>query len=510
MQNFTANISAHKIKCYIHIFLFSFIQSPSFTQHLNVMDFGAVADGKCINTEYIQNAIDSASANGGGRVIIPAGNFMTGTLLLKSHVNLHLEDNARLVGSTFPEDYQRIYYWKALIMAHGQENISISGKGEIDGQGRDLALHIDSLFYAGAIDSTRYNFVEMRPKEYLRPVLIQFFECTKSRISGITLKNASCWVQIYERCTDLQIDSLRVESDAYWNNDGIDIVDCRQVRITNCHIDTADDGICLKSHSADFYCEDIYVANCKVRSSASAVKFGTKSLGGFKNVCIENIEVYNTFRSAIAIESVDGGFLENVLVQNIEAKNTGNAIFIKLGHRETERKVGSLKNVTIKNIHAEIAFERPDYAYDIRGPALPFFHNTFPASISGLPGYPIEGLILENIEIKYPGKGNKGLAYAPLSRLMDIPENESDYPEFSMFGELPAWGFYVRHVNGIQMKNISISINEPDYRPAMVFDDVHNLRMEGFYISGDAKEKSLILKNSTDILIDRNIGILKL
>ncbi|MEL6132524.1 MAG: glycoside hydrolase family 28 protein, partial [Bacteroidota bacterium] len=155
-----------------------------------------------------------------------------------------------------------------------------------------------------------------------------------------------------------------------------------------------------------------------------------------------------TFRSAIAIESVDGGILENILIDSIEATNTGNAIFIKLGHR-VEGEVATLKNVTIQNVKVEVAFGRPDHAYEVRGPDLPFFHNTMPSSITGFPGHRVENVTLRNIEITYPGRGNKGLAYRPLSMLEQVPENETHYPEFSMFGELPAWGFFIRHVKGV-------------------------------------------------------------
>jgi len=243
-----------------------------------------------------------------------------------------------------------------------------------------------------------------------------------------------------------------------------------------------------------------------VRSSASAIKLGAKSRTGFKNVTIENIKVYDTFRSAIAIECVDGGFLENVLVNNIQAVNTGNALFIRLG----ERIAGStLKNVTIKNMKVEVAFERPDYAYKIRGPELPFFHNTFPSSITGIPGHPVENVALENIEIIYPGRGNNGLANMPLSRLDDVPEKVAAYPEFSMFGELPAWGFYVRHVDGLTMKNIKLSIAAPDYRPALVFDDVQNLDIKSMNISGDSKPQHIILYKTENATIDSERAVLR-
>lgn len=485
---------------YLVFFCLIIISSTSLlAQDYNILDYGAKADGKTLNTTAIQSAIDAAHQNGSGRVIIPAGRFLSGAIQMKSGVELHVQENGILLGSTNPDHYFKLNRWKALIIADGQENIAITGQGEIDGQGRQLALHIDSLFYAGQIDSAQYNFVERRPKYYLRPQLIEFVRCENIQLKNITLKNAACWVQTYDQCRNIVMDSVRTDSDAYWNNDGIDIQDCVNVRITNCFVNAADDGICLKSQSAQHLCDSIYIANCTVRSSASAVKFGTVSHGGFKNVVIKNIKVYDTFRSAIAIECVDGGILENILIDSLTATNTGNAIFIRLAERSKKESMGELRNVTIKNIKVEVAFVRPDYAYELRGPALPFFHNTFPASITGIPGHPVKNVTLENLEIIYPGKGNKGLAYAPLSRLEQVPEKVGDYPEFSMFGELPAWGFYVRHVDGLVMKDIKLSIAAPDYRPAMVFDDVRNLDIPSLKIEGDTKTKHIILHRTEKV-----------
>ncbi|MBK6698351.1 MAG: right-handed parallel beta-helix repeat-containing protein [Saprospiraceae bacterium] len=297
---------------------------------------------------------------------------------------------------------------------------------------------------------------------------------------GCADKNAACWVQTYEKCNNIIIDNIRVDSDAYWNNDGIDIVDCQQVRITNCKINSSDDGICIKSEdfSLSQICDNIYIADCTIRSSSCAVKFGTSLVSGARNVVIKNIKVYDTYRSAIAIECTQGGFIENVLVENIVAKNTGNAIFIRIGKIRGAPTAGPLRNVIIRNIKVTVPFNKPDMAYNIRGPELPYFHNVFPSSITGNPGVYVENVILENIKIIYPGRGLKAYANIPLYRIKDVPELETSYPEFSMFGELPAWGFYVRHVKGLTFKNINLSIKDPDYRPAMVFDDTHQLRIE--------------------------------
>jgi polygalacturonase len=473
----------------------------SLAKDYNIVSFGAIGDGKTLNTEAIQSAIDKAKSDGGGRVIIPAGRFLSGSVILKSNVELHLQRRAVLLGSTNTNDYVKLDRWKALIMANRVENIKVSGKGVIDGQGCELALNIDSLFYVGQLETRFYNPVEKRPKPDVRPQLIEFVRCKNSTVTDVTLKDASSWVQSYDLCKNLVIKGIRVESVAYWNNDGIDIIDCQNVRITDCYINSSDDGICLKSFRHGpymVYCDSIYIANCTIRSSASAIKFGTSSYGGFKNVVIEKIKIFDTYRSAIALETYETGILENILIQDIKAVNTGNAIFIRLGIRLKpyfeRRTVGTVKNVTIRNVRVTVPFEQADRNYKLKGPASPFFHNIFPSSITGLPGHPVENVTLENITIIYPGRGDKCYAIMPLSRIGDIPEQEDKYPEFSMFGELPSWGFYVRHVDGLTMKNVKLKIKKADYRPALVFDDVKNLQLEGLKIKGDKKPNPVYIK----------------
>lgn len=450
----------------------------------NILALGAKPDGKTVNTEIIQKVINQVSESGGGEILVPAGVFLTGSLELKSNIHLFLAKGAVLLGSSNPYHYQEMKMpgrpdtdkkddnsQMALLTAYKADNITISGSGKIDGQGRALALNIDSLHHLGDRIDPNYNTNSWRPSETVRPKLFYFSTCNNVNISGLELKNSACWGLSFELCHGLKINGVKVFNRAYWNNDGIDILDCRNVSITNCDINSADDGICLKSYYSKYANDSIYIANCTLRTSASAIKLGTASYGGFKNIVVNNIKVYDTYRSAIAIESVDGAVIHNLEIGNVKAENVSNVIFIRLGHRGG-KDPGSIENVYIHDVKAQIAFGRPDINYDMRGPAIDFFHNPFPASITGIPGYKVEDIRIENVEIAYPGRASKGMAYIPLSRLSQVPEKISDYPEYHMFRELPAWGFYVRHAKGIVFKNVVLNIEHPDFRPPFVLDDV--------------------------------------
>lgn len=392
----------------------------------NVLQQGVVGDGKTLNTQSLQSAIDALHAKGGGQLYFPAGRYLTGSLQLKSNVTLYLEKEAVLLGSTSPYDYPGFstekelkvnndHFDKALIYAEGAENIGITGEGCIDGQGRELALTIDSLHHTGELVDKHYNTYRKRPNT--RPKLLFMRNCRKVELRKTNFRSGAAWGLSFSLCVDLTIDSLHVENRAYWNNDGIDISDCKDVRISNCFINSADDGICLKSHNRGAWNDRVSISNCHIISSASAIKFGTESLGGFKNVTIDNIRIKDTFRSAIAIESVDGAEIENVK--------------------------------------------------------------------------------LENIEIVCPGRATRGMAYMSVSRLKDVPENEKGYPEFTMFEELPSWGFYVRHVKGIQMHNVKLRLQEDDFRPAFVFDRVSDVRLSDISLPENKKAGQVVLRQTS-------------
>ncbi len=477
----------------------------------NILSYGAKGDGLALDTAAIQSAIEAAhqeaQAGGSGVVLFPPGAFLSGSLHLKSGVNLHLEAGAVLLGSPHRMDYERGEDY-ALLLADGQQDIALTGSGIIDGQGRQLAADVERLVAEKVIeDPYRSN----RPSESNRPMLISFHACRGVRVEEVTLRDAACWVQTYHQCQDLRIEGIRVESTAYWNNDGIDLVDCQDVTVTRCVVNSADDAICLKSSDPQKSCENIHVQSCILRSSASALKFGTASAGGFRHVRVENLEIYDTYRSAIALEIVDGGLLEDVDIHGVRATNTGNAIFLRLGQRDQDRPPGTLRRVHIRDVNVQVPKGKPDVGYETAGPPVSEPHNLIPSSITGLPGAVLEEVTLEDIEISFAGGGSPEAAEITLDDLEKVPERSERYPEFSMFGELPAWGFYVRHASGLHIHNLRLHLAAADYRPALVFDDVQRLVLEGIEIDGQTGSQTQVaLKDVQDAVLSGISGARKL
>ncbi|MFY7793181.1 MAG: glycoside hydrolase family 28 protein [Chitinophagaceae bacterium] len=507
-----------KMACSFTSILMLFLLTSTQAQRrfeVNIARAGAVADGETDNAALLQSLIDQVSKRGGGRIIFPPGNFMTSPIEMKSGVELHLQKGSRLLGSTLTATYKRFEGRTALIYAKGQRDISISGDGIIDGQGQEYMLDLFRRLRSGE-EKQDSAWLYKRPGG--RSLNIWFFNCRNVRVTGVTIKNSSDWVQDYRECDSVVIDRIKVQSTAYWNNDGLDVTDSRNVRITNCFINATDDGICLKSENPKSICENIYIDSNIVRSSASGFKLGTAGHGGFRNITVRNLTVFDTYRSAIALESVDGGVLEDIDIRGVRAYNTGNAIFLRRGHRNVGGPVGTLKRVHISDVVAEIPLLKPDQGYPIEGPpdhlnpgfdrmpirpshfhlyGHPFLpYNLIPSSIVGLPGFPVEDVVIENVEINYGGGGHRSVAHIPLEDLGRVPENRANYPEFSMFGELPAWGFYLRHARGIQFRNVKLSFKKDDYRPAVTMDDVQSSSFSALKIP-TARELPVVFLHET-------------
>jgi polygalacturonase len=425
----------------------------------DIRRFGAVAGQKELCTAAIQKAIDACAAAGGGTVYIPPGKFTSGTLALKSYVTLELEAGATLLGSTNPRDYpQRLpalrsytdkYVCQALIYAENAERIGIRGRGTIDGQG------------------AAFRWPEYRD----RPYLIRFVSCRDVRVEGVHLRNSAMWMEHYLACERVTIDGITVWNHSTCNNDGIDIDACRDVTLRDSVFDSDDDAICLKS-TLDRPCENVVISNCIARSHCNAIKMGTESNGGFQNVAITNCAVQSPRESkpvygiprgmaGIALEIVDGGRLDRVAISNITIRDVAVPIFLRLGNRARpftkdgpKPAVGTFRNVTITGVVATGM-------------------STMGCAIAGIPGHKIENVCLADLNLQFEG-GGQAASGKP------VPEQETKYPESRMFGTLPAYGFYCRHVQGITFSNVRLGLDKPDPRPALVTDDVSGLIVRGF------------------------------
>ena len=426
-----------------------------------ITDYGAKSDTTVLSTAALQQCIDRCSADGGGRVVIPAGHYKTGTIVLKSNVHLHLELGATLYGSTQLSDYRRMKsdYQSLrthtetiqLIYADSVHNVVIDGYGTIDGRG--------SVFPK----------LSWNDEGITRPHLLRFIQSSDIVIRDITLRNSGCWMQHYLACDRLRISGIKVFNRNNYNNDALDLDGCHDVVVSDMVADSDDDGITLKSTSPRL-CEDITIQNCIVSSHCNAIKLGTETNGGFRNILIQGIVVkpssdqssrffgWPIGSSALSLEIVDGGTMENVAVSDLTVTGTESPIFVRLGHRgrgwmpgQHVKAVGRMRGLTIDNVHVRDA-------------------GRFGCSISGLPGHPVEDVRVANVSIHHQG-GITTDSIAAITRAVQ-DEKAAEYPEATMWGPLPAKGFYVRHARNVTLDNIQVTTTLPDVRPLFVREDV--------------------------------------
>ncbi len=445
---------------------------PAKASIFNVKDYGAAGDGKTLDSPAINKTINAAALAGGGTVIFPAGTYLSGSIHLKSNVSLYLQSGATILAAfdttvyDAPEPYKwdmyqdfgHSHFHNSLIWGENLHNISILGPGLIDGKGlsRDLDRrdHLPHGLGNKAIALKNCHNVILRD-----------FSIYRGGHFGILATGVN----------NLTIDNLIIDT----NRDGIDVDACQNVRISNTTVNSPwDDAIVLKSSFALGHVQDtknVTITNCMVSGDyvlgsvldgtfrlypadfrvprTGRIKCGTESNGGFKNITITNCVFDHC--GGLALETVDGGDLEDVTVSNITMRDIVNMpIFLRLGSRmrgPDSLKIGTMKRVNIGNI----------VVYNSTSRAA--------STISGIPGHNIEDVDIHDIRFLVRGGGTADQAN------IQVPEKEDGYPEPTMFGTLPAYGFYVRHADGIRFSNITISTMKKDERPAFLFTDASDI-----------------------------------
>jgi polygalacturonase len=477
--------------------LWLFVTLSVHAKMVDVRTLGATGDGKTLDTDAVNKAIDQANQNGGGTVYFPAGKYACYSIHLKSNVAIYLDAGATILAAENPidpaapgydapepnefdpyEDFGHSHFHNSLIWGENLENVSIIGPGKIDGSGlttgenpRNKKGEEKQVVEPPKANRATTKFGYPSPVDTLPAGIgnkaIALKNCRNVTFKDFTMYRGGHFAILCTGVDNWTMDNLKIDT----NRDGVDLDACRNVRMSNCTVNSpGDDGICLKSSFAlgeARATENVTITNCQVSGwecgslldgtyrkgkgpGTGRIKFGTESNGGFKNITISNC-VFN-YCCGLALETVDGGFLEDVTITNITMRDIANSpIFLRLGARlrgPEGTQFGELRRVTISNIECWNA------------------SGSLPSIISGIPGHDIEDIRISNIRVHTKGGGTKEQATTKPA------ENEKKYPEPSMFGQMPSYGFYIRHAKGIELTDVKLSYEKTDERPPIVLDDV--------------------------------------
>jgi len=448
----------------------------------DVRAFAAKGDGKTLDTAHIQAAIDACSTTGGGRVILAGGDYLTGTLYLKSNVILHIDIGARLLGSPDIADYSTDTFHnmydaephmdRCLIFARDAQNIGLDGPGIIDGQGKAFPN-------AGDVKKNR-------------PMLIRFLNCRTVSLRQVTLLSPAAWTSAFLYSSDIQVDGVTVTSRANINGDGMDFDGCQNVRISNCQFDNSDDSICLQGSDPAHPVRNVVITNCLMTSRWAAIRIGLLSCADFEDITVSNCIFHDHQGEAIKIQMTEGGRMNNLLFSNIVMRNvprallmTFNSFPMRVNSPNPMPPMQSLRNVMFSHIRIEAGMDAP-------GPQVSFM------AISGLPGHAIENITFSDIHFTAPGGGTRTQADRRV-----VGEFDAVRPEARVFaGALPTYGLYARHVQGLTVRNMTLETVAGDPRPAIICDDVHSAVICGVRVAGASDADHLIrLRDTTDILV---------
>lgn len=435
-------------------------------------DYGAKGDGKTLDHAAINKAIDAANNDGGGQVVLTAGTYLCGSIRLKSNIDLHLMAGAKILaapaemkaydksevfGGPEYQDGGHTYFHNSLIWAEGQQNVSITGHGMIDGEG----LTKRDTEKAGNVQGGSIGTGD-------KAIALKL--CRNVTIRDITIFRGGHFAIITTGCDIGTIDNVTIDT----NRDGIDIDCCKYFTVSNTKVNTPnDDAIVLKSSYAlkrPVLCEHILITNCvvtgyklgtflsgeyipeKVNWVCGRIKLGTESNGGYRNITISNCTCL--WSSGLAFEEVDQGRMENITVSNVSLSHVHHyPIYITTGCRNRGPKevtrLSSARDIYINNVIA-------DDCDSLAG-----------IIITGMEGEPIRNVSLTNIRIQYRGGGKKvSTSYR---------EQGTNYPEPRWAGPTPAYGLFARHVDGLYLQNVNFELMKPDERPDIVLEDVKNI-----------------------------------
>jgi hypothetical protein len=456
----------------------------------NIREHGAKGDGATLDTLAVQAAIDLCAQDGGGTVLVPAGDFVIGTVELKSNVTLHLAASGRLLGS--PD----IAHYRAgngvptsngnivLLSAAEAENVTVEGSGTIDGNG--------AKFFTGRGDNTGPG-QKSAEGYFQRPHLLVFYRCKNLRLRDAFLTASAYHGVRLLQCERVFIDGIRIHNRVNKNNDGFHFNSSRHVHLTNCDV-TCQDDACALFGSNQF----VTIANCSFSTRWSVFRFGG---GEAENITITNCIVYETYGCAIKMRCGARTRFENITFSNLVMKDVTGPISIGLDSTSRRRTddtrpltQGIVRNITFNGIRASVVATGRQHA------DLPFHSDFRPGetrtciTLNGVGDEVLENISFTDVHVTYEGGGT-----AEEAALREVPKIAGEYFEI---GTLPSYALYARNVRGLALQNVRFEVREPDLRPAVVFERVSDATVNGLSAQGNPHAESLLrFIDSRDVLL---------
>jgi hypothetical protein len=453
----------------------------------NIRSYGATGDGRTLDTAAVQAAIDACHGEGGGIVLVPGGDFLVGTIELKSRVTLRLAAHGRLLGSTAIGHYRngrnvlRRNGGLAVLYAARAEDIGLEGPGTIDGQGTDV--------------------LKRRAEgDRRRPHLVIFSECKNVTLRGLLLQNAGHHAVRFLVSEGIVIDGVRIYNRGRPNADGLHFASSRRIHVSNCDIVSGDDACALFGS-----CQLVTVTNCTFSTRWAIFRFGG---GNARNITVSNCVIYDTYGCAIKMICRAGSHYEDMVFSNLILQNVTGPIFLGLDPqdmsgaggggdlpRETPATPGDavIRNILIDAIRGRIAAEPRPFPDQALGDPRPGELRQC-IVLNGINGGVLENITISNVHLTFDGGGT-----AEEAARREMPAVASEY--FRM-GTPPAYGLYARSVRGLTVSNVRLETATPDVRPAVVLDHVTDAAVNGLAAHGNVEGESMLrLTETRDLLI---------
>jgi polygalacturonase len=437
-------------------FLAAAVDKPAPSVIYDIRDFGAKGDGTTVNTKAVQIAIDKCTSTG-GVVLVAGGQFVTGTIFLKSNVCLRVEAGAVLLGSPHIADYStntdrtmyaEPYMNRCLIFARDAQNIAFEGNGIIDGQGK--------------------SFPEKDDADKNRPKMIRFIGCSHIRMRDLTLKSPASWTSEWRNCTDMAVDGITISSRNISNGDGLDFDGCVNVRVSNSTFFTGDDCLCLQTSDKAHPCLNFTVTNCNFSGRWAGIRIGLLSRANFQNIVVSNCTFNEHNDSGLKIQMMEGAVMSNMLFTNLVMKNVPRPVFLTFNKQNASFDAHG-DPPPMNRVH-DIVFSNISVEDSIGGKSCGFI-------VTGMPDHPVENITFSNIHALLPGGGTAEEAKDVLAEFT-LENLKGRWPEVGgLRATVPAFGVYLRHVKGVTLRDIVIETAKPDGRPAVVAVDVTGLKI---------------------------------